>query len=302
MKKKLSILLLSVLVLPLCLLFGCDEKQSFSVNWTSSATMYGDVSGNGAVGSSVYEEGSTVTLTARAKNGSSVVAWVRQNTQLLSNGDVYKIENTTSEDEKVVTSTLTFSMSAATQGKYTAVFDDPQQMYVKLEGVMISHLADVVPVDEITTSMSPAEAIPPFTVSVSQTSEQTQVFQGSDIQFEQASSLNAEQQNINVAKLVHPEQTDAVMSLKEQQIVMAQLTAGGLSKNFAANISFRQQDATWSQQNEQTSSCKINYNAESKQYFVVFPFEFTLESGSIDEGTYSSITYNLFLTLIYKNL
>ncbi len=310
MKKKLSFLLLSVFLLPLFALFGCDEKQSFSVSWSSSATEYGLVAGNGAVGSATYEEGSTVTLTARAKNGSQVIAWVRQNTELLANGDVYKINNTLSEDERVLTSVLTFTIGAAIMSSSTIFCINSlfcsfftQQMYVQFEGVMVSHQPNVTPVDEITTSMSPAESIPEFSVSVNQTAEQTQVFQSDAVQFEEASSLDANQQTTTVAKLVRPEAITSVMRLKDKQIVMAQIVAGGLSKNFAANLSFRQQDGTWQLGDAfEDGAYKVSYDKESERYFIVFPFEFTLESGSINEGNYSSLTYNLFLTIVYKNL
>lgn len=133
MKKKFSAFLLCLVMFPLVALFGCDEVSSYSVTVSSSSTIHGSVSGAGT-----YEEGSTVTLTANAKGGSSVVAWVYQNSTQLQDGDVFSISDTTNEANVVTSSTLTFTMNATTQGSYTAVFSDSKMMYVKLDSYFLT--------------------------------------------------------------------------------------------------------------------------------------------------------------------
>ena len=124
MKKKLPFLILMVFVLPLFAFFGCNEVTYFSVTAYSSSTIFGSVSGTGT-----YESGSTITLTATAKQNSTVIGWLYQNTTLLSNENGYTI--TTSDDK--TNSTLSFESKEATQGRYTAVFEDSKMMYVKLD-------------------------------------------------------------------------------------------------------------------------------------------------------------------------
>ena len=133
MRKKISIALLSILIVPLIALFGCGEVLSYPVYVFSSSTIYGSVSGNGT-----YNEGETITLTATAKQGSSFVAWIHQNSTLVQNDQNYNIENQTNSNQKVVKSTLTFTVSEKTQGKYTAVFDDNKMMYTKFDSWRIT--------------------------------------------------------------------------------------------------------------------------------------------------------------------
>lgn len=127
MKKRLSLLLLSIFVLPVFALFGCDEVASFGVTVYSSSETLGAVSGYGT-----FDEGTSVTLTATPKSDGRFVAWVYQSEIQLSDGETYKIETT---DAK---STLTFTMTATTSGSYTAVFENKTQtqssnmMYIKL--------------------------------------------------------------------------------------------------------------------------------------------------------------------------
>ena len=133
MKKKFSVLLIAILVLPLIALFGCDEALSYPIYVYSSSTIYGSVSGSGT-----YKEGQTITLTASAKKGSHVVGWIYQNSALIENGDSYKIENTTNSEQLPEKSILSFTLSEKTQGKYTAVFDDAKMMYIKLDSFRIT--------------------------------------------------------------------------------------------------------------------------------------------------------------------
>lgn len=159
MKKKFSMLLLSILILPLVALFGCDESVSYTVNVYSSSTIYGSVSGKGS-----YSEGSTVTLTATALKGSHFIAWVRQNT-ILTSGGTYSISNTEDDSGEISKSTLTFSSSSSTQGEYYAVFAENNIVYVKLDSFFISTTADS---DGEEDSESQAEIMTASSINISQ--------------------------------------------------------------------------------------------------------------------------------------
>ncbi len=136
MKKKFSVFLLSIIILPLIALFGCGESVSYTINTYVSSSIYGTVSGRGT-----YSEGSTVTLTAYAINGSYFIGWVFQNT-LLSDGGTYSITNTQDSDGAISKSVLTFTSSATTQGSYSAVFNDGNMLYVKLDSFFVSTDSD----------------------------------------------------------------------------------------------------------------------------------------------------------------
>lgn len=140
MKKKFSLLLLSIFIVPLFALFGCDEAKSFPVTVFPSWGEAGSVSGNGT-----YKEGETVTLTAVASTikDSSVVAWVYQNSLEITDDETYKIVNETNSAQKITKSTLTFVMSESTQGRYTAVFDENKLLYTKLTSWRLTSTPDV---------------------------------------------------------------------------------------------------------------------------------------------------------------
>lgn len=147
MKKKLSVLLFAILVLPVFAFLGCGKTETYNVSASSSDAHFGIVEGAGS-----YNEESVVTLTASAWTGSSFVAWVFEEQTELSNGETYSITNTT-EQEQIVSSTITFKSSKETAGKYTAVFADPAMQYTKLSSWYISKSADATPESE--TSLKP---------------------------------------------------------------------------------------------------------------------------------------------------
>ena len=131
--KRLNLFLLALLlIVPVFLLFGCDEPATYYIELTSSNS-------NGiASGYGTYTEGDIVTLTARGltKNNRSYrfVAWVYQNEIILSNDGVYTIS--TSEDN--MTSTLSFTATSATSNNYTAVFEADTQLYYTFSSLSVT--------------------------------------------------------------------------------------------------------------------------------------------------------------------
>lgn len=131
--KRLNLFLLALLlIVPVFLLFGCDEPATYYIELTSSNS-------NGiASGYGTYTEGETVTLTSRGltKNNRSYhfVAWVYQNEIILSNDGVYTIS--TSEDN--MTSTLSFTATSATSNNYTAVFEADTQLYYTFSSLSVT--------------------------------------------------------------------------------------------------------------------------------------------------------------------
>ena len=119
-KSKNIFFLLIILLVPVFLLFGCDEPGTFRIDAYVNENKNGIVYGYGT-----YTEGDTVTLQANGLNGNRFIAWVYQNKTILSNDSTYAI----STSENGLSSTLTFTASQATADRYTAVFEDNSQQY-----------------------------------------------------------------------------------------------------------------------------------------------------------------------------
>lgn len=143
MKKKLSLLLLAIFIIPVFAIFGCDEISSYSIIVKSSSTSLGIVS----LSDGTFEEGETVTLTATRRTGERqngyFICWLHQNSTQLEHGEVYNIENSTSEDDIITTSKITFTANKDTQGTYTAVFGGLEgsvnnMMYAKLDSFRLA--------------------------------------------------------------------------------------------------------------------------------------------------------------------
>ena len=129
-KRSKSILfLLIILLVPLFLLFGCEEPATFRIDTQSNEIKNGTVYGYGT-----YKEGETVTLTAESRNGKLFIAWIYQNKTIITNNSTYNIQ--TSEDN--LKSTLTFTASKGTADIYTAVFQDDTQRYYLLNSYKLT--------------------------------------------------------------------------------------------------------------------------------------------------------------------
>lgn len=279
MRKKISILLLSIFVLPLISLFGCEEVSSFSVYAYSSSTIYGSVSGSGT-----YKEGNSVTLTANAKQGSQVIGWIYQGSQLLEDDSSYKIVTETEKDEKsqsqkVVKSYLTFTMSQTTQGKYTAVFDDNKMMYVKLSSFRITSDPDVAGEEDSTTK----DPIMTSSINISQGSSSSNL----------TTIYTAETLEIKDNVDIIPNKISNVLKLSTttSQYVKAstQIVYSGksMSLNFRADVYFATSTDKDNWINATNYSYQIRYSEGT--YDIVFKFQVAEEE-----------FYHLVLT--YKNL
>lgn len=157
MKKKLSILLLAILIIPVFTLLGCGTPETYKVSVSSSDAHFGIVEGQGT-----FTEGSDITLSATAWSGSSFVAWIfEEQTEILDN-ETYSIVNTT-VGGKTNSSTITFKSSSETAGNYTAVFADPAMQYAKLSSWYVSQTKDSTP--EAETNLKPVIMQASMTVS-----------------------------------------------------------------------------------------------------------------------------------------
>lgn len=136
MKKKIALLLLVVVILPIVALFGCDEVSSYPVLVYSSSIVHGSVSGNGT-----YKDGETVTLTATAKNtksnSSHFICWLYENDTQLVDDATYEISEVLDDKQLPTKSTLKFKISEQTKGNYIAVFEEEKMMYAKLDNFKI---------------------------------------------------------------------------------------------------------------------------------------------------------------------
>lgn len=277
MKKKLSILLLSVFIVPLIALFGCGEVSSYSVSVESSSTIYGNTFVNGSSsGQETFNEGQSISLTANALNGSSFICWVYQKNTEISNNAPYIISNTTDENGKITSSVLTFNMSATTQGNYTAIFEDGKMMYTKLQSLRITSTPDVAG-EEDDLSKEPLMSAN-ITVSQGQSSAML------------STAYSAEGLEIKDNVLIHPENVTQVLNLSASanRIITAstQMTLGErtITINFRAEVGF-QQNSPWTTANNYRY--KVDYANET--YTLTFAFQ-----------TDADTTY--YLVLEYANL
>lgn len=126
MKKKLSILLLAIFLIPVFAIFGCGSSDSFKIT-VGYNTKNGDV-----IGSGTYAKDSTVTLVATAFEGQEFVCWAYQGETRVANSDVYTLKNETNDNQQVTKSTLTFTSTSKTKGFYMAVFSDTKMMFAEL--------------------------------------------------------------------------------------------------------------------------------------------------------------------------
>ena len=277
MKKKLSILLLSVFIVPLIALFGCGEVSSYSVSVTSSSTIYGNTFVNGSSsGQGTYNEGQSVSLTANALNGSSFICWVYQNSTEITNKSPYSISNTTDNSGKITSSVLTFNMSANTQGSYTAIFDDGKMMYTKFQSLRITSTPDVAG-EEDDLSKDPIMSAN-ITISQGQSSAML------------ATVYSGEGLEIKDNVLIHPEDVTQILNLSVSvnRVITAttQMILGdrSISINFRAEVGF-QQNKSWTDANNYRY--KVDY--ADNTYTLTFAFQTDAET-----------TY--YLILEYANL
>ncbi len=274
MKKKLSLMFLFLLIVPVAALFGCNEVSYYSVV-AHESSYHGSTMGSGS-----YADGSTVTLTASAKDDSYVIGWLYQNSLIISNDGTYTITNTV-ENEKVVKSTLSFTASSTTQGNYTALFDEENLHYTRFSGVMLSTQEDATPTDEDGFSQD-SQNLPVNLPSVN-----LQLYQGT----------NPSQNIYNQESLIFKEQGTKALKIsvetktalwlkpdKTPQQISATCNVDNAQFNLRTNLSYRQTQP-WPK-SANGIAAKITY--QNKEYQITFRF------------TKSGQTY--YLTLFYENL
>lgn len=261
MKKKFSILLLAVLIVPLVALFGCDEVLSYPIEVYSSSTIYGSVTGSGT-----YDVGSTVTLTASAKQNSKFVAWIYQNSTQIVNGTTFSISNETNSNGDATKSTLTFVMSDERQGKYTAVFEDSKMVYAKLGSLYLTSDPD----SEGTVDDGNATTLATTTLTISQGqtySNMTTAYESGEYEFKDAIAITPQ----DITQVLKLSTTEQLVKVNFDSITLR------------ASLNF-QTSKDWTQSNGY--SHKVNY--ANGNYKIVFAFTYSNEQ--------------MYLVLNYNNL
>ncbi len=152
MKKKIGIFALLLVILPLLVLTGCGTTDSFTINVKSNWTgLPSNTGGGSAMGAGSYSEGKKVTLTATAKPNSRFIAWVYEDSLLITNDSTYTIKND-GADKAVTKSELTFKSNKKTKGTYTAIFDDNKIAYTMLSSWRVTNDLGVGGVEDSETS------------------------------------------------------------------------------------------------------------------------------------------------------
>ena len=259
MKKKLYLLALIVLVVPVLALVGCDKPSSFTIEVFSSWTGTPVGSGGGTVsGGGTFEEGTEISLTATAKPNSRFIAWVYEDSVIISNEGAYTIENETN-DGRVTKSTLTFEVSSSRRGKYTAVFEDPSIIYTKLTSWRITDDYSVPGVEE---DMSTETATMTLRMYISQGNANTDIF-----------SADAMPVKRNV--IYHTNDVNEVLKLNADiaQNVVADVMLtkenATFTRTLRASVSFQE---TIDNMSNTANPYLINYNSENGTYEIIFGF------------------------------
>lgn len=148
MKKTFKILFTLLFCLcPTLLLSACGSVDYYTINATSSSTTLGSVTG---VPNAAVAQDSVVTLTARSNDETNnpLIAWVKDDEKLVEIPSL----NQNGRDNSLV-----LASSAETEGKYTAVFNEPtsSMMYAFLSSANILYLdGKFVEPETFTTSFS----------------------------------------------------------------------------------------------------------------------------------------------------
>lgn len=280
MKKRLSILLMAVFIVPIFALFGCDEVNYFKIESYTSSDSFGTVSGRGE-----YAENTSVTLYANAKSNSNVtgrfVCWLFQNSTIIENDSTYQIESTDT------TSSITFNSSATTQGSYTAVFENAKQttstnmMYVKLDSYRFATkdsyeaakdgiLEDSDQLNTVTTtnlSFMHGQSSTALTTILSEQNQELKDNLVYIVDSNQALKLNAESSQYIYAKLY------------------GKIGAEIVSKDLRSNISFKQ---SIEKSQSQNYSSQVVYNIAGT-YEIIFEFDHN-ETSYVFILTYKNLT------------
>ena len=275
MKKKFCLLALIVLLVPVLALVGCDKPSSFTVEVFSSWTGTPVGSGGGTVsGGGTFEEGTEISLTATSKPNSRFIAWIHEDSVIISNEGAYSISNETTEG-RVTKSTLTFEVSSSRRGKYTAVFDDPSIVYTKLTSFRITNDYLTPGVEE---AMSTETETMTLRMYISQGNANADIY-----------SANAMPVKRNV--IYHTNDVNEVLKLNADTAqnvvadVMLTKENSTFTKTLRASVSFQENvDNLLNIENPHL----INYNTQNGTYEIIFSFTIGEEQ--------------MYLVLTYSNL
>ena len=276
MKKKLSIILLTLFLLPLCALLGCKDVSSYPVYVYSSSTIHGSVSGTGT-----FADGSTVTLTAHAKTGSQFLGWVKSNNNLIAANEVYNINNTVSAENKITKSVLTFACNTNTQGQYTALFEDGKMMYIQFYGMYLSKNPNATPIEESFVQ----DALLNTNITVSQGTQQlVDIYQQNGLQFYDS-------------VLVRPDNISNIIKFPNSGVVHIRANTQVLQNDQSALLNLR------ADLNFQESTPKNNDGSFQEIAGNNYKYYVDYQNGSYNiKFTFTVFGQTYYLTVVYKNL
>jgi len=267
MKKKISIFALIVLVLPLLALFGCGAKNSFYVDvvssWTGlpSGTRGGTVSGSGS-----YEEDKKVTLTATAKPESRFIAWVFEDSVIISQNSTYSISNQkNSSTNKVTKSELSFKASSKTKGKYTAIFDDNKIIYTTLTSWRVT---DDMTMDGEDSGTSTTPVTLTANLYISQGSANYDVYSGVNFEVRNNVINNAQINEVFKMNASQPQELSVDFTLTDGMTTF--------SKAMTAKVPFAESILEFVESDDKTFAYKTNYTQDGR-YEIIFKFSFSNE-------------------------
>ena len=277
MKRKLALVLILALF-PLIAVFGCNEKPAtYFVSVSTNSISEGRVN---QINETPYTEGTTLTLTATSNQKSdgtstNFITWLFQDETIIENGEQYSIKNETKvfgEEERIVSSVLTFKVNKNTQGHYTAIFEDGKMNYIKFDSLFLTTDTENPPTIDDGSKI-------PFKVA------SFEILQSNDLKL----AFSTYDTNVKDNVLLTPEKVSEVLKLDTRTSQKLRINAriDNTTRTFDAEILFRPDEYV---DNNPSSAYthNVQYDSATQTYLVSFDFSIGSE--------------NLRLGINFKNL
>lgn len=288
MKKKFAFLFVLVLIFPLLALFGCDEAVYFKFYAYASCD-------NGFTNApKEVKQGSTVKLTAIAKEGNYFIGWIFHD-KILKNDNIYKVtDQTVNQNDQVTKSELSFTSSQGTEGDYYAIFseDSSTMQYIKYEGATLSTSENAVADSNNVTFADGSTSFGSASLTLYKgTMDSTTIYSNETIYFREKSEVVDTQTTVTALKINADEIYDIIyLDPDEMQHIHLVLTME-YQFDLRAGLLMKQNDEKWNTE-DSNFSYKVNFLTNEGRYKVSFKFNNHAE-GEENKDLYLSLYFTV---------